>query len=366
MKKFLILFLVFMGVVCLSADILAQPREGVLRGDHGDKSLLPGSCRACHRGMAMKISGEEKVCLECHGNSFRRSETVRAGLMKPRAEELLADIEFELNKSYSHPVMGVSGVHRQFETLPEDVVNAARHSECVDCHEPHLAEKLNPYRGLQGKRVGNFVVEVDQEYQLCYKCHAGSANLPSTASDKSLEFRTSNPSFHPVEGEGANAYVISLREPYAARKERPSDVSTISCNDCHGSDDPNGPRGPHGSNYRGLVKYNYEMEDGRPENHYAYSLCYGCHDRTSILSNESFTFHSLHIEGGGTGQGGTSCYTCHDAHGSSRYQYLIRFNEDVVSPNVDGKLEFKADGVASRHGSCLLNCHGVEHNPKSY
>jgi len=339
----------------------------MLTGTHGDRSVLPKSCSACHRGMAMAIKGEERVCLDCHGSEFTRSAMVQRGFLKSTGGFSMPDIEAEIRKPYGHPVLSISGVHQQGEALPEEVVNAARHAECVDCHEPHQLEKLRPFRGLKGKRVGNFIVEIDAEYQLCYRCHSTSANLPSWASDKSLEFRTSNPSFHPVEGEGANAYVISLREPYAARKERPGDVSTITCSDCHGSDDPNGPRGPHGSNYRGMVKYNYEMEDGRPESYYAYALCYGCHDRASILGNESFAYHAQHIEGSGRGgQGGTSCYTCHDAHGSSRYQYLIRFNEDVVSANTDGKLEFKADGVASRHGSCLLNCHGVEHNPKSY
>lgn len=362
----LLLLVVLLCASPSSAQVYRSGGGSMLTGVHGDTSILPGSCRSCHRGMNMSISGEETVCLQCHGASYKRSRVVSGDYLRVGGGIDLADIEAELYKPYSHPVLTSSGIHRQYEQLPEEVVNAARHSECIDCHEPHVLEKLRPFRGIKGKRVGDFIVEVDEEYQLCYKCHAGSANLPSWASDKSLEFKTSNPSFHPVEGEGANAYVISLREPYAARKERPSDVSTISCSDCHGSDDPNGPRGPHGSNYRGLLKYNYEMEDGRPESYYAYALCYGCHDRASILGDESFAYHSLHIEGRGGGQSGTSCYTCHDAHGSSRYQYLVRFNEDVVSPNADDKLEYKADGVASRHGSCLLSCHGVEHNPKSY
>jgi len=359
------LLLIFLCMCPLASAASSDRAGGVLTGEHGDKSVLPGTCRSCHRGMAMAITGEEKPCLDCHDGDYKRSLVVQKGLLKTSGRLELKDVEADLRKPYNHPVLTVSGVHYKTETLPEEVVNAARHSECVDCHEPHVIEKLRPFKGIKGKRVGNFVVEIDQEYQLCYKCHATSANLPAWSTDKSLEFKTTNPSFHPVEGEGANAYVISLREPYSARKERPSDISTITCSDCHGSDDPNGPRGPHGSNYRGLLKYNYEMEDGRPESYYAYALCYGCHDRASILGNESFAFHAQHIEGNGA-QGGTSCYTCHDAHGSSRYQYLIRFNEDVVEPNADGKLEYKAEGVASRHGSCLLSCHGVEHNPKSY
>ncbi len=187
------------------------------------------------------------------------------------------------------------------------------------------------------------------------------------STDKHAEFKTTNPSFHPVEGEGRNQYVISLKSPYAATAERPGDVAILACSDCHGSDNPAAPGGPHGSNYRGLLRLHYEQEDGRPESEFAYALCYSCHERSSLLGNESFPYHALHIEGSrAANQPGTSCFSCHDAHGSTRYQYLIRFNEDVVRPNQDGKLEYKAQGVASRHGSCMLNCHGVEHNPKSY
>jgi len=349
----------------LSSPVSAAGQKDMLQGDHGNRSLMPKSCRACHRGMSMAISGEESTCLNCHGDSFQRGQMLRQRFLLN--DPGLADIGAELAKPYAHPVLKTQGVHQSLEKLPEDRVNAARHSECVDCHDPHLASKDVPYRGIPGRKVGNFMADVEQEYELCYKCHSDSANLPLGSTNKHDEFKSTNRSFHPVEAEGRNQYVISLRSPYVGKKERPGDVSMISCSSCHGSDDPSGPAGPHGSNFPGLLKANYETGGEQGESHHAYALCYGCHDRNSILGNESFAFHSLHIEGEASrGMTGTSCFTCHDAHGSSQYQYLIRFNEDVVRPNADGRLEFKAQGVASRHGSCLLNCHGVEHNPKSY
>lgn len=383
----------FLWVWPLSPAIAAS-NKGMLQGSHGNRSQLPKSCRACHKGMTMALSGEESVCLACHGSDQTRQEMVERGYLKIVGGAPLANIGAELNKPYSHPTLTVQGVHRKFEALPESVVNAARHAECVDCHNSHLTEKGVPYRGLKGRRVGNFIGEIEQEYQLCYRCHSESANLPGTSTDKHAEFKVSNPSYHPIEGEGKNTYVISLKEPYVAKKERPTDISQITCNDCHGSDNPNGPRGPHGSTFPGLLKFNYQMDDARPESAYAYELCYNCHDRTSILNNESFPYHSLHIKGRLTGQNGTSCFTCHDAHGSSQYPHLIRFNENVVtetrggnlnsagisaetkSGNLsnagvltntwDGKLKYDAQGYSARHGSCYLNCHGVEHNPKEY
>jgi len=350
---------------CVGFSYSAQ--KGKLSGLHGDKTLLPKSCRACHRGMNMSITGEEASCLKCHGNSSDRQQMQASGYLTESAGRDYKNIESELRKPYSHPVLTQSGVHQQREVLPEELVNARRHAECIDCHEPHQLQKNAPYRGISKRGVGNFTADVTLEYELCYKCHAESANLPPDSTNKREEFRPSNPSFHPIEGEGANAYVISLKAPYKARQEQAGDVSKISCSDCHGSDAAGGPKGPHGSNYRGLLVDNYDMEDGRSENQRAYALCYRCHERTSILGDESFAYHSLHIQGNGTRDfAGTSCFSCHDAHGSSVNQYLIRFNPNVVKENLAGNLQFKAVGVGSRHGSCALSCHGVDHEPKNY
>lgn len=346
------------------APVYAQQKK--LQGVHGKKSVMPKNCRSCHMGMTMALTGEEGVCLNCHGTSGSRNDMVSKKYLRLDGRIDLKDIEVELRKPYNHPVLTKSGVHQGLETLPEVIVNAARHAECVDCHEPHLVEKERPFRGLKGRKVGNFVADIVNEYELCYKCHSESVNMPGTSTNKHAEFKTTNMSFHPVEGEGRSTFVISLKEPYVARKEKPADVSMITCSDCHGSDDPDGPRGPHGSRYAGLLKYNYEMGDEVSESARAYELCYTCHDRASILGNQSFPYHALHIQGVGPGSNGTSCFTCHDAHGSISTPHLIRFNEAVVMPNANDKLEYDPQGYAARHGSCLLNCHGVEHNPKSY
>jgi len=358
-------FLALGAVDCSAAAAPSSPN--LLQGDHGNRSVLPRSCQACHRRLQKIFAGEEGTCLACHGSNAVRQTLMAKGCLNDSAVAELRDIETELRKAYNHPALTVRGGHRSTEILPEEVTNAKRHAECVDCHDPHLTEKAKPFRGIRGRRVINQISEIEIEYELCYKCHATSVNLPVFATDKSAEFRTTNPSFHPVEGEGKLAFVVSLREPYVARKERGQDISTISCSDCHGSDDAAGPRGPHGSNFRGLLRHNYDLDDARSESEYTYALCYTCHNRTSILANESFAYHARHIEGDpGNGQAGTSCYTCHDAHGSTVNPYLLRFNEEIVHPNSEGKLEYKAEGVAARHGSCSLICHGSEHKSRAY
>jgi len=360
-KIFLISFVCW--AISSPVESFAANGQSVLQGSHAASDLMPKSCRACHQGMRIAVNGEEDSCLSCHGSSFSRSIMQARGYLSGQAR--LVDIGVELNKPYRHPVINVSGVHRYSETLPEDSISAPRHSECVDCHNPHFVSPDNPFAGISGKQVGNLIVEIDQEYQLCYLCHADSQNLPGQSTNKHAEFKTTNRSFHPVEGEGATEFVISLKEPYAARQERPSDISIITCSDCHGSDNRNGPRGPHGSNFEGLLRFNYETRDEMTESEFAYALCYECHERNSILADESFPYHALHVAGKNR-QGGTSCFTCHDAHGSIRYTSLIRFNEDVVDPLPSGKLEFKTISGNSRSGSCSLVCHGVTHDDMKY
>ena len=174
-----------------------------------------------------------------------------------------------------------------------------------------------------------------------------------------LEFDLSNPSFHPVEYQGVNPDVPSLLQPYSI-------TSIISCIDCHNNNDSNGPRGPHGSSFEFLLEREYRTLDYTPESSLNYALCYKCHSRDSILNNQSFSKHSLHIV-----DQRTPCSACHDAHGISSLKgnpvnnsHLINFDLTIVNRNSLGRLEF--DDLGRLTGQCFLYCHGKEHNPESY
>jgi hypothetical protein len=146
----------------------------------------------------------------------------------------------------------------------------------------------------------------------------------------------------------------------------------IYCTDCHTSDTSkmsggSGANGPHGSNNSPLLIARYDMTDNSPESAGAYALCYRCHDRTSILANQSFAKHREHIV-----DHATTCATCHDAHGITSAQgtptnnvALINFDTTIVSPDpVTGRMEFNSTGQGQ--GTCYLNCHGKAHSPLSY
>ena len=328
---------------------------------HLDKQKLPYGCGSCHSGLNFKSGGGTAGCLKCHSGAVSQQKGLVAGGAG------LKDIRSEFKKSYRHPSLDVPNVHRRDEELPESNPRAPRHADCVDCHNTHYLTASNRYAGIKGRRAVNSLLDVSKEYELCYKCHGDSANLPGRSTNKRVEFSPNNPSFHPIEGEGKNTLVVSLLKPYKERKVTSEDISVVGCSNCHGSENADGPRGPHGSNYQYILIDYYTTRDGEPESAFAYALCYRCHSRTSILNDESFRLHSLHIKGGGgTSRLGTSCYTCHSSHGSTEYKYLIRFNKDVVSPNSSGLLKFVEKGAASFRGDCYLSCHGVDHNPKSY
>lgn len=385
---------VWLIILCFSAIPLAtalaeddfsqlQQKKGIIHGTLLQKRSGSG-CSYCHPtkgGFADGSDREEWQCLICHSakNDSVVEDKERVKRRPDIRQQKLAktDILSEFRKPFVHPALSVSGAHKVRETLPERDPKAPRHAECVDCHDPHEVSqwnKIGPKRvtgalgeAKRNKKLKDMIPEETiSDYELCFNCHSDSENLPLNQTNKRVEFNVNNPSYHPVLAEGKNTAVPSLRSPYAAQKRRPLDVSIISCRDCHGNDDEKGPKGPHGSIYPRILVRNFSINDGQPESSFQYALCYMCHDRDSILRNDSFRYHSIHIQGNpNTGSRGTSCYTCHNSHGSTDTKFMIKFNKDVVFPNrSSGQLRFASTGSFS--GECYLSCHDVSHNPKKY
>ena len=350
------------------------------QGAHtGYTSVRDNGCESCHRPHAgnepqriLKFV-EEQTCERCHDGSVAAQNVSSA-----------------FNKAYSHPTYSVTpSVHDAAEspdnmaaTLPEIAPGVERHAECQDCHNPHAsylqgASAPNVTGSLSGTwgidSSGARVDPANYEYEVCYKCHADSANKPQESGlpdppytrrqivqfNVRLEFDPSNPSNHAVESPGRNPDVPSLIPPY-------TENSVIYCTDCHDND--TGPSGPHGSQYLHIMERNLNYGDGNNGENYAqmYAMCFKCHDQTSIFSDQTFGEHSKHVRGEDT-----SCTVCHDPHGVSGTQgnatensHLINFDLDVVQPNSNGLLRFEDRG--NRSGACYLTCHGDNHNPEDY
>ena len=323
---------------------------------HFDKTRLPMGCGSCHKGhgvfntpMLYEAPGGI-FCFRCHSSN----PTLKSSGEKTAISENLkiTDLQRVFNKPYRHPIEERTNVRQRSKMVPERNRSAPRHAECVDCHHHHYASKDNRMAGVRGvNSAGMMVHRIESEYELCFKCHSFNANLPADQKNKADQFNISNPSYHPVVSQGKNSDVPSLIFPLTTS-------SLIKCTDCHNNDDPSGPKGPHASSYRYILKKNYSSSDG-PEGPYQYELCYSCHRRESIIANESFFYHDLHIS-----VVGASCRTCHNPHGSTQYTHLIDFNNLNISPSIKGFVDFR--DLGKKAGECFLNCHGKEHNPASY
>lgn len=326
-------------------------------------TVSENGCENCHSPHSaggherlLNYSFEEDNCIVCHNGNVAAE-----------------NIEMELTKPYSHPVQNYVGIHDPAEDFNGPVQD---HVECTDCHNPHQAND-NPSPGApqvsgpidgvagidySGQQIGSAI----NQYEICFKCHADNNVTTIIPIDRQLqqlntrlEFESSNPSYHPVEIEGVNPNVPSLLPPYTT-------TSIIFCTDCHNNDDPAGPAGPHGSYNQYLLEENYTTQDYTQESPYNYALCYKCHDRNSILDDDSFEEHSKHIE-----RVKAPCSACHDAHGISSTQgnstnnsHLINFDVTIVQPTRQGNLRFEDLGTFS--GRCYLKCHNVSHNPRQY
>jgi predicted CXXCH cytochrome family protein len=328
------------------------------------QTVAENGCENCHMPHSapshqwlLKHVFEEDTCLACHNGNVAA-----------------ANIERELTQPFRHPVQSFTGIHDPNEDFTAG--NVPVHVECVDCHEPHRASGIpspgapiasGATSGVTGVDLtGLQIPEAQNQYEICFKCHADNnvlQRLPITRQidqlNTRLEFDPANPSFHPVSAPGINPDVPSLLPPLRTN-------SIIFCTDCHNSDNPAGPKGPHGSSFEFLLERNYTTLDRTSESSFNYAMCYKCHNRNSILRDESFSEHRLHIV-----EENAPCSACHDPHGVSILQgnpannsHLINFDLTIVQPNREGNLFF--EDLGRFRGQCFLTCHGERHEPKSY
>ncbi len=394
-------------------DLTEDQRYTQVQGAHtGYTGVNNNGCESCHRPHAPAVAQrlvkgmEENVCFQCHDGTVT-TRNIKA--------------EF-LSKTYTHPVLLTPSAHDASESpssavnpLPETSVGVARHAECADCHNSHMANASaaqpplasGALLGVKGQSSSNaFLTQVTNEYEVCFKCHGDSANKPQSldrstagigygrnaqrqydagnlnAYNTRAEFTLST-SFHPVV-RGRNLSTVevpSLRSTVMSAAGGPmanrplSSGSQIYCTDCHNSDtgrnlatSSSSPSGPHGSNLAHLLERGSAMEPApaAPGSGSGISytlannaLCDKCHDvQNSVLVDRSFGKHRVHVV-----DQRAACSTCHDPH-ASQSPMLVNFDLSIVAPNSSGVLQFTR--TSPGHGTCSLRCHGTEHNNLSY
>ena len=327
-------------------------------------TVQDNACFNCHTPHAaawperlLKQATEEDVCLVCHNGHVAES-----------------DVDAAFQKQSKHPITNYLGEHDPIEA----VLVSTRHVECQDCHNGHAVltdtgdiDPSGTLNDVAGIGIDGFEIDpVTHEYQLCFRCHGDTqyqsadpiltSRLIAGTPNLRLDFQTSNPSYHPVAGIGANTNVPSLILPWSVD-------SIIKCTDCHNNniETASTARGPHGSIYAPILERQYDTADNTAESLTAYALCYKCHDRNSILADQSFPKHSKHLSAN------VPCNACHaphgvrpDASGQHDGTHLINFDKDIVTPNSSGFLYFEDTGDVS--GNCYLTCHNKNHPPCNY
>ena len=326
------------------------------------RSLADNACRSCHLSHSapyrdrLLYDRPTRLCLSCHDGVTGR------------------DILSVVDQRSGHRV------NRLFEhrRAPEGRLRVTRTVECTDCHNPHAVIGGLLTAALSGAGLGPLLppamkdvpgvnlagLPVDKAhfyYEVCFRCHADRpvivANRIPRQQDSGgnvrRQFLPTAASAHPVAAPSRRTgEVPSLLAEWRTRR-------FVSCQDCHNNPDAVSaggtlPDGPHGSRFEHLLVARYETRDFTIESPQTYALCYQCHDRNSVLGDESFSLHSRHVV-----RGRTPCSACHTAHGvsgaSSQHGHLINFDISIV-----GGQRFHVDS-GRFSGTCTLSCHGVQH-----
>ncbi len=325
-------------------------------------SMHDSACRSCHTSHSaphreqLLYDRPTQLCINCHDGVGG------------------ADVAAVLNRRSGHRVGGVARAGRDEGGL----IRRSRRVECTDCHNPHAvaSDVFEATIGGIGENVvtppamrevpgvnlaGAAVEQAAFYYEVCFTCHGDAPAIqPSrivrqrdTGGNVRREFLPTVASAHPVTTPARN-----IADSPSLRGEMRS-VRQIGCQDCHNNPDSIGEggteiNGPHGSRYDYLLVDRYETADFTSESSRSYALCYRCHDRSSILGDESFSLHRRHVV-----DARTPCSACHAPHGvpgsQAQHSNLINFDVSIVS----GRRFFNDTGRFS--GSCTLVCHGVDH-----
>jgi predicted CXXCH cytochrome family protein len=317
---------------------------------------LPASFTGGVAGIRDNVSGaalEENLCLQCHGNGT-------VGRRAPGAD----DVATPLAGANRHTVLDVAGAHTDQESAAA-LGDGTRHSECVDCHDPHAARAGTHAKGaavaapaLYGAvgakpvwganwtgATGFESIRLkggagDAEAYLCFKCHTSATTLPAIGpsgmayTDLALEFNPNNQSYHNVLGlkigaqesfsVGGSTYYWQFRGNLKAPWTK---NSGLTCTDCHTNETVGAAKGPHGTSTPWMIDPVYSgdfknaffnrvntfpaqyMEGTTPSN----LVCWKCHDlsngnRTHIAFNAGN--YPVHVGGPGDGEKGY-CTNCH-------------------------------------------------------
>ena len=368
------------------------------------RTISMNGCASCHtehnaqgpRSLLRAV--DDLTCLNCHNGSAN---------ITPAISNVLAEM---VTPKYGHAFSVGNTPHLDNEAV---LLNQNYHVTCVDCHNPHSANKVAQFPAAPGIRASQSLVKgisatdgktvvspAVNQYENCLRCHGTSTGKRTSinfgytparvvvASDPMNvlpEFNSLATSNHPVFQDSRSM----LPQPSLRANQLNLDGKTLGrimgtrilCTDCHNSDDNRefggtGPSGPHGSIFPHILERRYEFSraaiPGRLVSNLfpypdlsalggvgggPYALCAKCHDLNQVMNNSSFSEHARHVK-----QDGFSCSVCHTAHGMGAQSgtisgnSLVNFDANVVAPNGATPISYNR-----ATNTCSLVCHNYAH-----
>lgn len=308
-----------------TTDLCLSCHQGVMSGSHAHKPAAENctSCHSPHTSSHAKLLPMERraLCLSCHA---------------------------EVGKT----IAGAPHPHKPTE------------GECLQCHSAHASDHAK--------------VLVKSAQELCVSCHEGVGKTIAAATHphgavtdarSCLNCHTPHGSTHakmllpdPV---GAclechkKPIVVSPERTVPAAPEvaveafhRHGPIVQGQCTPCHNV---------HGATNTGLLVRPYEKSFYQTYSDEAYGLCFGCHDRASVMGtagggptgfrNGERNLHAVHV---GKQPQGRSCRACHTVH-ASRNEVMIA--DTVTFGQWNLPLNFTK---LETGGSCAPGCHKPE------
>jgi hypothetical protein len=275
----------------------------------GGNSVVGDRSTGTGRGNTVAKASEERLCYNCHGNG------TAAYPQAAGAADVYTPANPVSGTNNKHVMATYSGRHSDLEGA-DDLGSTNRHSECVDCHDPHAAKKVGgtaTQDGLNTSAPGGAVYGAwgvvpdyadsirdqtqigppvipnpgtynwgtptsfsairlsgapsEAEAFLCFKCHSGNSTRPAGQSDLALEFNPSNFSVHNVLGQSVGVqeafthtaddsikYTVAWAFPTVNVFRSGYDRNTmLTCTSCHTNETAGDAKGPHGSAVQWLI-----------------------------------------------------------------------------------------------------------------
>jgi predicted CXXCH cytochrome family protein len=318
---------------------LCFPCHKIGQKEYVHETIKKGICLECHNAhqsrypKLLKSVPIATICLKCHVKGIFRGKTIHGPVALGHC-----NICHEPHESYYESLTRGEATEECFKChekekkeFDKEYVHKPVREDCNDCHDPHASPEVNRLRlpspdscydchKDQEKFIESVNVKHDAitEDKQCLNCHTPHAsNLPKQLKSAPMDLCLvcHNKEMDTPYGTIMNMVGFLDNNSYVHGPIKKGD-----CSACHN---------PHGSDYWRLVRQYFPQEFYAPFSLGMYELCFGCHEKTTALTEETSTLtgfrngeHNLHFSHVNKDDKGRTCKACHDIHASNNPMHI--------------------------------------------